>query len=418
VAGTAQAGERAALETALIGWLEGRTIPKNRRFVDQILAQAGLVQGDTLGIINVCRGLAVTDSYWVVPAGDQARWAAFNLFDNELDEALALVAYTGHSTGQHRRLGLSSEWTTHGQYPKAWRRVNGELELYKAGTQGFANAGMEPYSEFFASELAAACGLPHVHYRLEQWQGRLASVCPAMTSSAVSLVTMYDTAAVSEVPAVLAAGALLGPDVLAGLEDMLVFDALIANGDRHANNYGFLRSAATGELMGMAPLFDHNLALFAADLPSDYAGWAAKAGALRPSGSALTFNQVAALVMAPRHHEMLRALLTWEPVQCERYPLDTARTAALGAYLRARAAELLAVPCAAPLDTQALVARELPPATAHFLRTLALERAQHEPNEESLAAIREAQEFFASKEKGALYSSASELLDAAREEEL
>jgi DNA-damage-inducible protein J len=51
-------------------------------------------------------------------------------------------------------------------------------------------------------------------------------------------------------------------------------------------------------------------------------------------------------------------------------------------------------------------------------RRIPLECNSYEPNEESLAAICEAQEFFASKEKGALYASASELLDAAREEEL
>jgi serine/threonine protein kinase HipA of HipAB toxin-antitoxin module len=38
--------------------------------------------------------------------------------------------------------------------------------------------------------------------------------------------------------------------------DIIFFDALIGNGDRHAGNFGYLRNANTGEYVGMAPLFD------------------------------------------------------------------------------------------------------------------------------------------------------------------
>jgi len=38
--------------------------------------------------------------------------------------------------------------------------------------------------------------------------------------------------------------------------DMLFFDALTGNGDRHAGNFGYLRDTDTGEYVGMAPLFD------------------------------------------------------------------------------------------------------------------------------------------------------------------
>ena len=38
--------------------------------------------------------------------------------------------------------------------------------------------------------------------------------------------------------------------------DMLLFDAIVGNGDRHAGNFGFLRNSDTGEYLGMAPLFD------------------------------------------------------------------------------------------------------------------------------------------------------------------
>ena len=42
---------------------------------------------------------------------------------------------------------------------------------------------------------------------------------------------------------------------------MVVMDAVCANVDRHAGNYGFLVRNDTGEVVRMAPLFDQNMAL-------------------------------------------------------------------------------------------------------------------------------------------------------------
>ena len=42
--------------------------------------------------------------------------------------------------------------------------------------------------------------------------------------------------------------------------EMIVMDAAMANVDRHSGNYGFLVDNDTGEILRMAPLFDHNMA--------------------------------------------------------------------------------------------------------------------------------------------------------------
>ena len=49
----------------LSSWLKGRTIPKNRRYVTQLLSLVGLTLNDTMGIIDMCKGLSVNDAYWV-----------------------------------------------------------------------------------------------------------------------------------------------------------------------------------------------------------------------------------------------------------------------------------------------------------------------------------------------------------------
>lgn len=338
--------------TRLLDWLDTRVIPKNRRFVDQILAQAGIADADTFGILDVCLGLSVNDAYWVVPAGFSGTWAQYNLFENELDEVLALVAYTGYTTGQKRKVGLSTEWTTNGQYPKAWRRIDGSLVLYKAGTEGYANAGMEPYSEYFAAQAAAAFGIAHVPYGLEVWKGRLASTCRLMHGPDVAFVPFWTATFQSTFPAVLEAGRRVSPDVFEALRDMYVFDALVCNPDRHANNFGFLRSNATGELLGFAPLFDHNLALFPGDMAPDYPLWPKRGETMRPAGSNVPFDEVARLVMASRHHDALRSILGFRFENHPDHPVDDARLDALNAFISARVRQLLAV---RPVDTDGLV---------------------------------------------------------------
>ena len=56
-------------DVGLLKWLQKRVIPKNRAYVAEILKTFGLSVNDTRGIIDVCKGLSLNDSFWVVPQG-------------------------------------------------------------------------------------------------------------------------------------------------------------------------------------------------------------------------------------------------------------------------------------------------------------------------------------------------------------
>ena len=86
--------------------------------------------------------------------------------------------------------------------PKAWRRVKGEIYLYKGGTSGFANTGKEPFSEFYSAQVAAAMGLDHIYYSLSMWKGQLCSTCKLFTSKEISFIpasTLMDTSRITEI---------------------------------------------------------------------------------------------------------------------------------------------------------------------------------------------------------------------------
>lgn len=119
-------------EETIINFIKSRIIPKNRAFVKNILESAGLSINDTKGIIDISKGLSLTDSYWIVQ-DNSLKFDDYNLFDNDFSEILSLVAFTGYSS-KIQDLITSPEFTTNGALPKAWRRINNEVYLYKGAT--------------------------------------------------------------------------------------------------------------------------------------------------------------------------------------------------------------------------------------------------------------------------------------------
>lgn len=334
-------------DAALASWIERRTIPKNRQFAQQLLYQAGLNENDILGIINLCKALSVNDAFWVERQGEGLSFDDINLFDNPLDETLAIVAYTGYTSSEKHNIGLSSEWTTDGQFPKAWRHTDRGLELWKGGTDGAVNLGKEPYSEFMASQLARKIGVNAVDYRLERWKGKLASVCPLMNSKNVSFVPFYAATGKASFPVMLAAARAISDEECQFMRTMFVFDALIANRDRHANNHGFLRDNATGRLLGPAPLFDHNMSLFARDMKEDWESgkWNPDIlDGLSPANYRGSYTRQLSYVMGPQQHDMLRKALDVHIDEDSAYPMEPGRNDAINRYIHDAARKLLSIP--------------------------------------------------------------------------
>lgn len=327
----------------VIKWLERRVIPKNRTFVDEILKTLGLSHNDTKGIIDVCKGLSLNDSYWVVPDGFDGTFEQFNLYENRFSEMLALVAYTG--AGQSKQAFTTSpELTTNGMLPKAWRYVeNDGIYLYKGGTSGASNAGREPYCEYYASQIAETMRLNAVHYDLENWKGITASKCALFTNKDVSYVPIGRIVKTGGIQKCLEYYDAKGKDFAEQIRSMLVFDALIYNEDRHFGNFGVLRDNHTGEIIAPAPIFDNGLSLFCfagkEDLPN--LGEYAKT---RSNPYNITFEEVCAEVMGTKQKEQLRRMIGFKFKRHSSLNLPEEHLIAVERVLEARVRKLLAIP--------------------------------------------------------------------------
>ncbi len=328
-------------DEGIMKWLQNRVIPKNRAFVDEILQSLGLSSRDTKGIIDVCKGLSLNDSYWVVPEDFEGTFAAYNLYENRFSEILSLVAYTG-VTQSDAAFTTSPELTTNGMLPKAWRFIENEgICLYKGGTSGFANTGKEPYSEFYASQVAEAMGLNAVRYGLENWKGILASKCKLFTDIDTAFIPIGRIVKSGGIDAVVKYYDGLGGAFADAVRDMLVFDALIYNEDRHFGNFGLLRDNRTGKISAPAPIFDNGLSLFALAMPDNYANLAEYALTRSPAYRDATFEGICQTFMTARQVEKLRKMLGFSFVRHPKLNLPEEHLSAIERYLRQRASQLI-----------------------------------------------------------------------------
>ena len=324
-------------------WLQRRTIPKNRAFVRNFLARCGLSINRPMSIISVSKGLSLNDSYWVVDESFTGLFDQYNLYENRFSQILARIAFTGYGSSVRSSLASSPEFTTNGMLPKCWRRISGKIVLYKGGTSGASNAGNEPYSEFYASQVAQAMGINAISYGLSKWKGNLCSTCELFTSKNMSYIPVGRVITKGGMKAVAEYYRSLGSKYEKALRDMLVFDAVICNTDRHYGNFGLLIDSHTNQVAAPAPLFDHGNSLF------NYAGdeffqtentLDSYIRTLQPCvyddfiGTAVSY-------MDDESREQLRHLLTFKFKKHSRYNLPSHELRLIESQIRKRARMLL-----------------------------------------------------------------------------
>lgn len=237
-----------------------KLVPKNRANLEYFLSAVNIELDDYKAILVYYKGLSLIDAYWIT-MDDGLRYEDFNLFDNEINKELALSVFNGTKSNVDKV--LSPEFTTNGAIPKCWIKKDDGYYLYKSSTAylGFSNTGFEPYSEYYSCQLLKQLNMPHIDYDLEMYQDELVSVCKIFTSKDITYVPMHLVDNIDDVDN--AYNWYLEHNLDEAFGNMILFDALIYNHDRHLGNFGILKDNHTGEILGMAPIFDNGAGLLA-----------------------------------------------------------------------------------------------------------------------------------------------------------
>ena len=324
-------------------WLQRRIIPKNRTNARTVLAKCGISANRPMSIISVSKGLSLNDSYWVVTDGFKGTFDQYNLYENRFSQILAWIAFTGYGSSIRSSLASSPEFTTNGMLPKCWRRISGKIILFKGGTSGASNTGREPFSEFYASQIAEAMGIDAVSYGLSKWKGILCSTCELFTGKETAYVPIGRIITRGGMKAVADYYHSLGPDFIKALKDMLVFDAVICNTDRHFGNFGLLVDSLSNQVIAPAPLFDHGNSLFnfaGEDFMKSEETLENYIRTLQPCVYD-DFIATAASFMSDDNREQLRHLLTFKFKRHSRYNLPNHDLSLIERQIRKRAGLLL-----------------------------------------------------------------------------
>lgn len=243
-------------------YFSSRVLSLYRKNAKEILNLLKLSQRSDIetrcNIALYCKGLSLTDAYWVKKESSEDQWRCVNLFENHLDDALIEVALNGVSYTPTTN-PVSPELTTKGLFQKAWVRKKDGLYLYKSDS---LDDKTNTKAEVIASQILDCINVRHCEYWLEEFEGLTVAVCKCIADDKVSMVDAVDVQIYCDnigMSFKRLCEQIGGTDY----SNMFVVDYIISNTDRHNENWGFYMDNETGKLISMIPLYDHNLSLVA-----------------------------------------------------------------------------------------------------------------------------------------------------------
>lgn len=325
-------------------WLQYRSVTKHRKHMDKLLKSLGL--NNTKSIIDFSKGLALTDTLWV-NMDDRYQWEQVNLFDNEFDEVIEKIAFDGGMYGQHFSV-TSPEFGTNGAYAKCWHREeDGQIYLYKQGSEGAINAGKEVYSELYASQMLDQLGYSHAQYDVIKYRGRVVSRCPLFTSKQEMLLPMEVLSTGTTLDFLTLLGICESKGFLPQLAEYAITDAVILNEDRHLGNYGLLCDADSFEIKGLSPIFDNGVSLLCyyhvdPRCPASHPDTMQEYAKDRQPRLYPNFVSTAKAIASNEQLEGLRTLKGFQFDTSGQYNLPPERVALLAEVVQEQVAELLA----------------------------------------------------------------------------
>ena len=277
----ARDGSGAVTKRALTRWWHSRAIPVTRDGYETLKSE--LDDFDPLDLLEVSQGLSLSDQFWVRSTAKSVSWEDVNFFDNGFDSHLGLITLGSFYSFDNTAFPMSRNPNSSlgGNLKKAWQIRDGAPVLVKAGSSPLEQ---EPVNELIATRLYERILDPgdYVPYALEIRDKRLYSVCPNMVSRDECLIPAWDIINSAKRPGHLSPWMHLKErydglgvkDVERQLAKMFVCDYIIANHDRHWNNFGVIFDARTMEALRVAPIYDSGSSLWSnapsLEVPSDY----------------------------------------------------------------------------------------------------------------------------------------------------
>ena len=242
----------------LSSWWNDRSIPLSRSGIKEVIEKLNINNPQTLLI--KCLGLSLSDQYWIKPKDRDIKWEDVNFFDNDFSEDVGKLLFGKPITNKDMNLS-SPDNTSVGNLKKRWKIINGKRMMIKGGSNPFRQ---EPYNEVIASKIGEVLDLDCIKYHLVEIDGYPYSECEDFVNKDEDLIpadqirkTLKKNNSESNYFHLLRCAETLNiKGFKEYLDRLLVFDFIIANEDRHFNNFGVIRNATTLDFISPSPIFD------------------------------------------------------------------------------------------------------------------------------------------------------------------
>lgn len=247
-------------------WLTSRCV-NNRKHIQKLYEALNLSNEADKVIYSY--GLSLNDSFWIKRLDDKTiTWKDINLYDNKFSYEIAQLSFLGISeTNSETFNRLSPEPTTPGMVDKFWERRDDGVYLIKG------DICPDYISEEIAYNIATYLGINSIHYSVELRKDKPVSICKLFTTKEIGLLPASRVAKMlnsSNSYNRFTTRAKEKNISLEGIQDMFILDFVIANIDRHLNNWAFSINNNTQEILGLTPIYDNGFSFFAQTVNEDH----------------------------------------------------------------------------------------------------------------------------------------------------
>lgn len=250
-------------------WWKNRQIPASRKGLKEVLHNSNVYDKDNFDLLDAkAYCLSLSDQYWVKGVDEEISWESINFFDNEFSEDIGKILFNGGKTALNLNLN-TPDMTSNGNYEKRWKIIDGERYLLKAGSKIY---NQEPFNELIATKLYERLlnKDEYVEYSVIFDDDKAISKCKNFITKNTELVPARKINEYYEflddedkyTHYIRCLNNLGIKDAETLTDKMIVCDYIIANKDRHFNNFGVIRDVNTLKFIGVAPIFDNGCSLW------------------------------------------------------------------------------------------------------------------------------------------------------------
>lgn len=244
------------LPKTLSNWQKMRAIPSERQDIGRI-EQA--LQCSVPEAVIKSLAVSLTDCYWFKPADTDLQWKDVNFHENPFSADFS-EAILDKAPKQILDFHIP-DITTDGLLSKAWVYMDNVPMLVKRGDFGEYAHGKNLLSanEVAAYKVALEMGINHVPYIpvVISATEEIACASPCfVTEPHQEYVNALQIMQHENRPGMELYRYFCQLGLQKEIDQMILFDYIIHNTDRHEKNFGIIRDAETLEPTGMAPLYD------------------------------------------------------------------------------------------------------------------------------------------------------------------